>query len=128
MAFHESFWVVAGTASPVILLAQIVAAGEALVARSFARGTVPGKARLQKRRQIKLAYVSYGLSSANVLLQGVILLGSLGSLAQQKNIVSVSVVGIAETTGLIMLLYSSLILVILKTSQAHESKPAEDQD
>lgn len=118
MAFHADFWVVAGTAAPVILLAQIVVAGDALVARAAARGTVPSEPRLLKRRQLKVAAISYGLSGANIGLQGTILLGSLASLDQEQNIVPTPAVGFAEVLGMLMLFYASLALVKLKISQA----------
>jgi hypothetical protein len=101
MAFHEAFWVVTGTAAPVIALAAIVSAGDAdeQVDR-MAEGAVRLSVAFHKNRDdpgvlevLEKAGAGYLLMIAkvqyvNVVLQAVLLAVSLCSITSQHNAIS----------------------------------------
>ncbi len=76
VAFHADFWVVTGTAAPVIALAAVVQASDALVAVLPARDQGDARA---------VAMASYWIAGGNLMVQVAVLTLSLLSLADGSN-------------------------------------------
>jgi hypothetical protein len=116
MAFHETFWVVTGTAAPVIALAAVVSAGDAdeQVDR-LAEATVRLSVAFHKDRDdpdllevldkagtgnlLMIAKLQY----VNVVIQAVLLAVSLGSIASQRNLISQGWAGGCAVVGILFL-------------------------
>jgi len=114
---HESFWVVVGTAAPVIALAAIVAftdiarvAGE--VADKFSDWDP--KTRDSARRQLILGYL---VGLINVVMQAAAVILALLSLAASHDQVPLIVLEITTSLGIILLAVSGLITVSLRFTE-----------
>jgi len=121
MAFHESFWVVTGTAAPVIALAVIVSAGDAFrqvlttdaERRHAQRNVHPDRAKLSQqddedllKSHRKMLRFVQAVATFNLLLQAALLAVSLVCLADGANLVP-PWLAIAAGVGGIMLLSST---------------------
>lgn len=118
MAYHANFWVLAGTTSPVVALAAIVAAGSTLAALS-------GQQRLSTRL---VKYGTYLVCLVNIALQGVIAQAALTSLAAGHDSDPLSATTDHVVTGL-GLLFASLVGRIaaeIGKAQAHAEKHDND--
>ena len=118
MAFHESFWVVAGTAASVIALAQIVALGDAnrgyveafaILQRDRAGGDRRGEVAMHTGQA--MIYQSWALpvGYVNMLLQVAILALALIALAGRRDMVPLVIVSIAAPLGLVLLTVCSAL-------------------
>jgi hypothetical protein len=115
MSFHADFWVVAGTAAPVIALSSILVSGDQLqLAADLARATrnelrdIPFWRWPGEYRSMYLWYMVTGIVTAG---QALILFASLMSLVQESNYVPPTLTALAESASLIILSASILILV-----------------
>jgi hypothetical protein len=123
VGFHESFWVITGTAAPVIALAIIVAladakrgwfgmletghrlAQEANVVRSE-------QARYLFARALRVTFGFRVVATVNLLLQAGLLAVSLVSVAGQENLIPPWLAIVAAVGGLLLLAISSVFLPI----------------
>jgi hypothetical protein len=108
VGFHDNFWVVAGTAAPVIALAVIVSTGDVLreflistVALNSARRLDPTAVRLGAPRRTLDWLIAIGLF--NLFLQTALLSVSLVSLADGANLTPPWVAVAAAVAGLLLL-------------------------
>ena len=120
MAFHEGFWLVAGTAAPVVALAAVVTLGETLreniasiaEAMPLLDAQVNSADRLKGSRltttTIRATKQLYAVGLSNVLLQAALLAVSLVSLADDANLVPPWIAIVAAVGGLLLLAFSAL--------------------
>jgi len=133
MTYHPDFWVVAGTAAPVIALSSILVNGDQVqLMRELERAT--GK-KAKSTPLLKWPREFYAVSALSVVaavitaLQAAALLFSLLSLAQESDSVPPKLVAGVEVGGLFMLAFTTLILVNQKNrasggvGQARKSMP-----
>ena len=142
MAFHESFWVVAGAAAPVIALAGIVSLGDALRG-SFdeARAldsffSLPpqlrpgGGYRSMDQMQVQRLIMPRRLASvaeyANLILQMVTLGLALVSLANCRDVAPLVIVVITTLAGLGLVFLSTVMVVIARSRQRELSDRQPD--
>jgi len=121
MSFHESFWVVAGTAGPVIALAAVIslseiARAEATVDNLSIRALVVAHQdetdfyyRLLNKREWSLVALRVA-QLLNLCLQAGLLAVSLLSLAFQRNLIPVWICVVAPTAGVLLLAYAGLFV------------------
>lgn len=126
MAFHEGFWLVAGTAAPVVALAAVVSIGDALREgiASIAEATPLLDAQANSAGRLKgdrltstttrAARRLYALGLSNLFLQAALLAVSLVSLADDANLVPPWIAIVAAVGGLLLLAFSALGAVQLR--------------
>lgn len=114
VTFHEAVWVVAGTAAPVIALAEVVSLADTVresldfftdfMDGSLERDHVPSTSRhwLYERRQRQTLWTE-GIGLFNLLLQAALLAVSLTSLAYQTNFIPLWLAIVAAVGGLLLL-------------------------
>ncbi len=119
MSFHESFWVAAGAAAPVIALAVVVSLNDASQTQ-FAVGDATDRAFVVAHRDEKdVLYRSLdkrgrslaALTAAqlvNLVLQAGLLAVSLVSLALHRNLIPAWICVVAPTAGVLLLAYAGL--------------------
>jgi hypothetical protein len=128
VAYHETFWVVAGTAPPVIALAVVVSLRDVL--RDFTSDynytwVRPGGGDRSQRAKLDhelgmAAYVrnmAYGCAALNMLLQLAILATALYSLATRSDVIPLAIVAIALPFSLGLLLVSALLIVMSRSER-----------
>jgi hypothetical protein len=138
VAFHEGFWVVTGTAAPVIALAAVVSLAEA--GRTFYLSEDPSvdaiddvglggfptaNAFLALDRSLSLATTAMWIAAfgiVNLLLQTALLAVSLVSLADEVSLVPSWLAVVAAVGGLLLLAVSSLGTVLLRL----KSRPPDE--
>jgi hypothetical protein len=139
VAFHESFWVVAGTAPPVIALAVIVSLRDVL--RDFTDdynmtwvrpgvGDRAARAKLESKLG-EAAYarnLAYGAAALNMLLQMVVLTLALVSLAQRHDVIPWLIMAIIVPGGLALLLFSTLMVVMARSLRQQVMMKANEVD
>jgi membrane associated rhomboid family serine protease len=118
VAFHESFWVVTGTAAPVIALAAVVALGEILrdmgaSGEKFMRvlldsspdnaEVVKWMADVSRKPTRKMVRALHAAVLSNLLLQSAFLAVSLVSLVDEANLVPPWIAIAAAVGGLLLL-------------------------
>ena len=114
MAFHDTFWLVAGGAAPVIALASVVTFGEARQLESISQVEVraqvlemPLSVRAEfwkdRKRLLRIAQLMAWLQIVNLALQCWILASSLMSLAHSTNELPTALVVAAEVVGIALL-------------------------
>jgi hypothetical protein len=110
--YHEAFWVVAGTAAPVIALAVIVVMPDILIRGATALGQ-KAKGGPDRRSTIGLAFVALLIAVALLTFQASALVFSLDSIANADNEVSPRVVeaftGPSITGLMLIVILSGLI-------------------
>jgi hypothetical protein len=116
VVFHETFWVVTGTAAPVIALAAVVSVNdlgnetgrleEALDRASEAfRGSAEIEAMMSGRPSpIRLVNLLARLQTLNILLQALLLTVSLVSIDFQRNLVPVWISVLIPVVGVVLLM------------------------
>jgi hypothetical protein len=113
MAFHESFWVVAGTAAPIIALANLVAIGDGWgLSESFSPHYVKPQTEDQwklVRKGKRAAFWIYFIGLCNLLVQSLIVFAALTSLEDGKNQLPTALAVSIETVGILACLFSALI-------------------
>jgi hypothetical protein len=127
VALHEGFWLVAGTAAPVIALAAVVTLGETLreniasIAEAMPLLDAQSNSadRLKGDRlttaTIRATKQLYAIGLSNLLLQAALLAVSLVSLADDANLVPPWIAIVAAVGGLLLLLaFSALGAVQLR--------------
>ncbi len=142
MSFHESFWVVAGTAAPVIALAAVISLGDtirtqikvdsatfdALVVAS--RGDKMAKDFQHFNERARGSIVALRMTQLlNLYLQAGLLAVSLLSLAFQRNLIPTWICVAALTAGVLVLAYAGVAVVreqelTRRQQQLIESNPA----
>src|SRR5215472_16321165 len=128
MAYSEAFWILTGTAAPVIALAAVVTAtgqGEAILdlGASLKRLEVSRQAALRGLRSEPSAnlkmerdprswlpgrwgrrlYVLWWAQRLNIFLQSGLLAVSLASIGSHRNVVSLALGGAAAVTGVVII-------------------------
>ena len=115
MTFHADFWVVAGTAAPVIALSSILVNGDqAQLLRELERATgkkLKSTSSLKWPSEFYFVVFSSMLVSVITMLQTAVLSISLASLAQESNYASPSLVIAFEFFSLFLLGVTTLTLV-----------------
>ena len=119
MAFHESVWIVAGTAAPVVALAGIISLGDLMEkndnfgeqakALRIMQAREPTDAQLLQRNMIAARLAGYSTmiyqlfmaQLVNVFLQALLLAASLLCLLNQSNLVPPWLAVIAAFGGLV---------------------------
>ena len=109
MAFHENFWVVTGTAAPVIALANIVAIGDFWSLRDTFIAAISHPNEELARAGIRKAYVIYTVATVNMVIQAAMIYAALQSLSEGRNYTSPWKASIAESLGILACLYSALV-------------------
>jgi hypothetical protein len=95
MAYHESFWIVVGTAAPVIALANVVTISDAMF---FLRGDDVG-------RSLGL----YNLAALNLLAQATAMVLAFMSLDGHGNVVPPALAIVLTAAGLVLLIFTNVI-------------------
>ncbi len=123
MTFHTDFWVVAGTASPVIALSSILVNGDFFqidLDLTRVTGKAPGDIRFWEWPSEYYAMSFwYLITEAITFLQAATLLFSLMSLALEHNYVSTTLIAATECLSLAVLGLSTLNLLRLKALVKH---------
>ena len=127
------FWLVAGTAAPVVALAAVVSLGDAqrehiasigkataLIYGEESSGDDRIKGMVLTNKTIKAAKRLYSIGLANVWLQAALLAVSLVSLARKGNLVPPWIAIVAAVGGLLLLAYSALGAVQLRWTRMNE--------
>lgn len=127
MAYHETYWVVVGTAAPVIALAQIVALPDVmstLIESASAKAPRGWRAGLLWFLDIFLPVPVVMLAIANLVNQGTILWLALQSLNQRADYVWPSRVAVFSVGGLFLLALEVAVVALLRTrkGRAKESR------
>jgi hypothetical protein len=119
MSFHESFWVVVGTAAPVVAVAAVISVSEIsraqatvnkasvralVVARQDKTDTINRLLNMRERGLVALCVTQL----LNLCLQAGLLAVSLLSLAFQRNLIPVWICVIAPTAGVLLLAYAGM--------------------
>jgi hypothetical protein len=112
MSFHESFWVVVGTAAPIIALAAVVSTSDAIAIKWRKHSTWH-----------TFPMIPYYLGQMNVCLQFIVLLASLESLAQAKNAAPPSVAAWIAALGLPLLLATGMLNTAMRRRQEARATP-----
>jgi hypothetical protein len=112
MTFHADFWVVAGTAAPIIALSSILVNGDQIqVGIDLERATGKVRADIPFRKWPSEYYPIFFWYIVTVvidLFQAITLFVSLMSLAQESNFLSPAFVAVAELFSLVFLTASTL--------------------
>src|SRR5262245_43753893 len=126
MAYSEAFWILTGTAAPVIALAAVVTAtgqGEAIfdLGASLKRAAAPpvtGGLGSEARADFKMErdprswlpgrrgrrlYVLWWAQRLNIFLQAALLAVSLASIGSHRNVVSLALAGAAAVAGVVII-------------------------
>lgn len=115
MTFHTDFWVVVGTAAPVIALSTILVSGDQLqvgIDLEITTGKAPGDIPLWKWPEEYYAmFFWYLVTTVITFLQAATLFFSLMSLVQEHNYVSTTFVAAAESASIVLLGLSTLRLI-----------------
>lgn len=122
MTFHADFWVVAGTAAPVIALSSILVLGDLLkmhqdvgrVMGMEGKGLIP-----VWEWPYSIGTFEYLLALTVTVLQAAILFFSLMSLAQEHNYAPTAPIAVAESISLMALSLITLGLVRLRWMVRH---------
>jgi hypothetical protein len=117
MTFHETFWVVAGAAAPVIALANLVAINDALFLRQAMlmaphEGWTDDVKAFFLASQLRLLLMSLVPSAANLLLQAVILSIALAGLAEDQNLAPSLLVAVLEGIGIMICAITAYVIAI----------------
>lgn len=119
MSFHESFWVVVGTAAPIIALAAVISVNDtartqfavsdaSTTALAIARGDeTDGMYRLLDKRENSLVALRVAQLS-NLCLQAVLLAVSLLSLLFARNLIPAWICVVVPAAGVLLLAYAGL--------------------
>jgi hypothetical protein len=110
VSVHHDFWVVVGTAAPVIALAAVVSYTDLQRAFTDALG-VDGRG---FRRMLPTASIGAAAAYANFILQGFTLVLALLSLANGDDVLPLVVAEITLPLGIFLLLLSSSASVFIK--------------
>ena len=105
MALHTDFWVVAGAASPVILLAAVVSSAEALSTRL----PVPVVPKRREKQTEEIPNWLYFINTVNSATQIVFLFISLQSLAWNRDYIPPSIVSWTELVVLVVFFASTIL-------------------
>jgi hypothetical protein len=114
VAYSENFWVVVGTAAPIIALASVLSYTESLgMSGKFERPADSSEQELDRlRRQGSTAtYWLWALSGLNIIIQGSALTLALISLADGGNDISPKIVILVPGVGFALLAASSSLSV-----------------
>lgn len=116
MTFHADFWVVTGTAAPVIALSSILVLGDQLqldIDIEITEGRAPGDIPFREWSELQRSSFFWGsVMGAVILIQALVLAVSLQNLAQESNYwLSPTPVMIAEFFSLLLLAVSTLRLI-----------------
>lgn len=109
MAFHETYWVVTGTAAPVIALAAVVSVGDLINGLNAARSELPtithrlsgAGSRTLNRCRLAATYLAL-LQMINVVFQAGLLVASLAAIAHQSGSIADSAAAAIAATGLLI--------------------------
>jgi hypothetical protein len=113
MAVHTDFWIVVGTASPVILLAAAVTSGDVILTK------VPITNRREEKQSEDVPYWIYLLSVSGWLVQAVIFIVALQSLADGSDVFPPRVMVIGESIGVLVLgLLSNSVAKVRRDSRS----------
>jgi hypothetical protein len=114
MAFHSDFWVVTGTAAPIIALSVIISVGEAIRQGSRIEPTGHLKYNDIPYRDIRrFVTASTWVNVTNIGLQIFILFYSLESLAAQYNYANQTLVICMTLLGLILLIATTMLSALI---------------
>ena len=123
MSYHEAFWLVTGTAAPVIALAAVVALPDAsafsdtawqLTMRvpTYEPSSEQGKLKFEdivpEWQRLLLSLISQVGSFGNVVLQAALLAVSLSALATGRDLIPVWLPIVAAVTGILLLTLTAL--------------------
>jgi hypothetical protein len=124
MAFHDGFWLVAGTAAPVVALAVVVSLGDA--AKEYVASVLQDPDALRAGRPARWWFnrstfpvyaVVFYCALFNLFLQAGLLAVSLVSLAGDANSVPTWLAIVAAVGGLVLLAISAFGAVLLSVTR-----------
>jgi hypothetical protein len=131
VAYHETFWLISGTAAPVIALAQAVALTDAssVLARAQFEGRRADQigaegARIIKRITVRLSWAP-GL--ANLLIQSALLFVALISAYQGSDAWPPLMSALLMLAGLLCLAFVSAVSVWIKQNLSEVLRPIPDE-
>ena len=122
---HESFWVVVGTAAPVIALAAIVAFTDIARGADELDSKYPNLDPETISQVLKITISGYVLVFVDVVLQAVTLLLTLLSLAARRDQVPLIVPEIMASLGIVLLLVSGVLTAVLRFTEPESGPPGD---
>jgi hypothetical protein len=129
--FHQTFWVVAGTAAPIIGLAAVITVGEAretIAALSPApplRGIMSSQENAARTAR-QMAIIAYFISYLNVGLQGFVLLTALVVLRSGSDAagpLSPNAAIVILTGGMLALAGTAIFLAFMRVASRQAAEP-----
>jgi hypothetical protein len=139
MTFHETLWVITGSAAPVVALAAIVSlrdvltdsnpmadVGDELIKLNDGQNA---KFTLEEKldkiwrynaRWARVGIVQWGAQMSNLGLQALLLTISLLSIAWQRNVFPVWIAVAAPTVGVLLLAGTGIVMVIAKNLSSNQ--------
>jgi hypothetical protein len=131
MTFHDTLWVLTGTAAPVIALAAIVSLRDVLNdTRAMANVSDELKAEYSEEklaktwrytdRRARVGMVQWGVQMGNLCLQALLLAISLLSVAWQRNVFPVWIAVAAPTVGVLLLAEAGIVMQVAENSAKNE--------
>ncbi len=118
MSFHADFWVVVGTAAPVIALSTILVSGDQLqldIEIEISTGKAPGDIPFRQWSDLQYSSFFWGMVTGIIILaQAGTFAVSLLSLTRESNVLSPTLVTVAEFFSLGVLAVSTTQLIRLK--------------
>ena len=106
MAYHADFWIVVGTASPVIILAAVVSASDSMTINGPRSGKHPHRRDYARPLYYHNAFI--------VLLQALGLLAALSSLANERDAYSLTWVTFFELVSVCLLLMGAVLAQVYR--------------
>jgi hypothetical protein len=120
-----NFWVVAGTAAPVIALAAAVVLGEAIQSIRGAGALGPGRLGVSTRIWVLSGCV---MCCATVAMQAIVLAYALNSLATTRNAASTTLTMVLLLLGLFLVFFSTGISVVVRLVVERHRRQAQRAD
>jgi hypothetical protein len=129
VALHESFWIAACVAAPVIALAQIVSIGEASRGDADAHRLADYWMNTWEVRKHSQDFIrdlgpadnlrggAYVVAYLNIFIQVAVLALALASLAARTDVAPPVIAAVAEPFGLVLLLTSSVMITSARRKQ-----------
>jgi hydrogenase/urease accessory protein HupE len=124
--YHEAFWVVVGTAAPVIILAAIVAVGQLNLGRAAST-----RSRKRFAASDRLSFVEFSIFGFAFAIQGLPLGDALASLAAEQDKASLNLAVYCLTSSFVLLFLGTLLTIVsqqLRDTAQHGTADASTHD
>lgn len=119
MAYHEAFWVVVGTAAPVLAVANVVAAADTMRMVVDSRGPEqrdkpPYRATIKPWRPMSSAELAYLKSTMGLFVNALILAAALWALGSDRDVMSLWIPGVVLLGSFIAILDQAQTLMLAR--------------